>query len=436
MANINTLDFLLGKYELGQTLGTGAFSEVKAATERSTGNKFAIKIIDKTKCKGKETMIETEVKILMRVRHENIVRLFEIHGIVSGIVFFTPIHQSDRVTGGELFDDIVGRGKYSETETGKIVYRILLAINYLHSHGIVHRDLKVDVTIKQKNPDYLNQPENLLLSDKTPNAKIMISDFGLSKIFCEEEVMKTACGTPGYVAPEVLKRQGYGREVDLWSLGVITYILLCGYPPFYDSNNVELFKQIMTGRYEFDKPWWDDISDNAKDFIKKLLVLDPYRRMTAHNALHHPFIHQALGTRSELNRVTTEKFSPEPNSMLHLEQNNVATIPEYFMPQFRLPKQEQHQYPVGSQRHSCIHGHQNIQQNLAHTSQENYDCISVASEKLTQQCHRTHTIQPGRPLGTKTHMDDSACATSNEGLANVAQPVSGSLKWAWKKWTW
>ncbi|KAJ3390706.1 hypothetical protein HDU84_007108 [Entophlyctis sp. JEL0112] len=171
--------------------------------------------------------------------------------------------RSDRVTGGELFDDIVGRGKYSETETGKIVYRILLAINYLHSHGIVHRDLKVDVTIKQKNPDHLNQPENLLLSDKTPNAKIMISDFGLSKIFCEEEVMKTACGTPGYVAPEVLKRQGYGREVDLWSLGVITYILLCGYPPFYDSNNVELFKQIMTGRYEFDKPWWDDISDNG-----------------------------------------------------------------------------------------------------------------------------------------------------------------------------
>ncbi len=105
------------------------------------------------------------------------------------------------------------------------------------------------------------QPENLLLSDKTKYPKIMISDFGLSKIFNDDEVMKTACGTPGYVAPEVLKRQGYGRGVDLWSLGVITYILLCGYPPFYDQNNTELFRQIMAGKYVFDSPWWDPVTD-------------------------------------------------------------------------------------------------------------------------------------------------------------------------------
>jgi calcium/calmodulin-dependent protein kinase I len=113
----------------------------------------------------------------------------------------------------------------------------------------VHRDLK---------------PENLLLSEKSKNAKVMISDFGLSKIYNEEIAMKTACGTPGYVAPEVLRRQGYGREVDLWSIGVITYILLSGYPPFYDANNVELFKKIMAGRYEFDRPWWDNIAERGK----------------------------------------------------------------------------------------------------------------------------------------------------------------------------
>ncbi len=118
----------------------------------------------------------------------------------------------------------------------------------MHQNGIVHRDLK---------------PENLLLSDKSKNAKIMISDFGLSKLYDEETAMKTACGTPGYVAPEVLRRQGYGREVDLWSIGVITYILLSGYPPFYDANNVELFKKIMAGRYAFDRPWWDNISEKG-----------------------------------------------------------------------------------------------------------------------------------------------------------------------------
>jgi calcium/calmodulin-dependent protein kinase I len=147
----------------------------------------------------------------------------------------------------------VSRGKYHEADASRIVHKILCAIVYLHDMGIAHRDLK---------------PENLLLSDRTKDAKIMISDFGLSKIFLEDEVMKTACGTPGYVAPEVLKREGSGREVDLWSLGVITYILLCGYPPFYDQNNVALFKLIMAGKYTFDRPWWDSLSESGILFIR------------------------------------------------------------------------------------------------------------------------------------------------------------------------
>ena len=180
-----------------------------------------------------------------------------------------------RVTGGELFDEIVGRGKYDEADASRIIHKILGAVVYLHDLGIAHRDLK---------------PENILLSDRTINAKIMISDFGLSKIFHEDEVMKTACGTPGYVAPEVLKRQGYGKEVDLWSLGVIAFILLCGYPPFYDKNNVELFRLIIAGKFSFEKPWWDKISESAKDFIKHLLLLNPSARSTAREALDHPWI--------------------------------------------------------------------------------------------------------------------------------------------------
>ncbi|KAJ3242116.1 calcium calmodulin-dependent protein kinase type 1G [Chytriomyces hyalinus] len=269
------MEHLLSKFELGETLGTGAFSEVKLATERVTGNRYAIKIIDKAKCKGKEGMIETEVNILIRVQHEHIVQLYEMFAIENKIYLVMEM-----VTGGELFDDIVSKGKYNETDASRIIHKILGAVDYLHSIGIAHRDLK---------------PENLLLSDKSANAKVVISDFGLSKILNDESAMKTACGTPGYVAPEVLRKRGYGREVDLWSIGVISYILLCGYPPFYDQNNAVLFRQIMSGRFEFDSPWWDNISKEAKDFIRRLLVLDPKQRYTAKQALAHPYIVKTCG---------------------------------------------------------------------------------------------------------------------------------------------
>jgi serine/threonine protein kinase len=258
------------KYELHRVLGTGAFSEVRLGTEHRTGKQFAIKIVDRSKCKGKEDMIETEVKILTRIDHPNIVKLYEKFEFDNKLFLVMEL-----VTGGELFDEIVGRGSFPERDAARIVEKILEAILYLHSMGIVHRDLK---------------PENLLLSEHSSHAEIKISDFGLSKIFNEVEVMKTACGTPGYVAPEVLRRQGYGPEVDLWSLGVITYILLCGYPPFFDQKNAELFKKIMAGKYQFDHPWWDNISEAGKDFVRRLLVVDIKKRFTAEEALRHPFI--------------------------------------------------------------------------------------------------------------------------------------------------
>ncbi|KAM9524107.1 calcium/calmodulin-dependent protein kinase type 1-like isoform 2-T3 [Salvelinus alpinus] len=179
------------------------------------------------------------------------------------------------VSGGELFDRIVEKGFYTEKDASKLIQQILDAVKYLHDMGIVHRDLK---------------PENLLYYSMEEDSKIMISDFGLSKIEGSGSVMSTACGTPGYVAPEVLAQKPYSKAVDCWSIGVIAYILLCGYPPFYDENDAKLFEQILKAEYEFDSPYWDDISDSAKDFIVHLMEKDPRIRYTCDQALQHPWI--------------------------------------------------------------------------------------------------------------------------------------------------
>ncbi|OCT65497.1 hypothetical protein XELAEV_180417364mg, partial [Xenopus laevis] len=151
------------------------------------------------------------------------------------------------VTGGELFDRIIERGYYTEKDASQLIRQVLDAVQYLHNMGIVHRDLK---------------PENLLYATPFEDSKIMISDFGLSKIE-DGGMMATACGTPGYVAPELLEQKPYGKAVDVWAIGVISYILLCGYPPFYDENDSELFNQILKAEYEFDSPYWDDISESG-----------------------------------------------------------------------------------------------------------------------------------------------------------------------------
>jgi len=181
------------------------------------------------------------------------------------------------LTGGELFDRIVAKGSYSEREASDLIKDITSAIQYLHSIGIVHRDLK---------------PENLIYLNQRADSPIKITDFGLAKFRSGSklEAMTTACGTPGYVAPEVLKNEPYGKAVDMWSLGVILYILLCGFPPFYHESTAALYKQIKKGEYDFPDPYWTDISDSARDLVKSLLTVDPKKRFTAKQVLAHPWI--------------------------------------------------------------------------------------------------------------------------------------------------
>ncbi|XP_037551798.1 calcium/calmodulin-dependent protein kinase type 1D [Nematolebias whitei] len=257
-------------FHLKELLGTGAFSEVVLAQEKQSARMFAVKCIPKKALKGKESSIENEIAVLRKIKHENIVALEDIYESPDHLYLVMQL-----VSGGELFDRIVEKGFYTEKDASTLIRQVLDAVNYLHKMGIVHRDLK---------------PENLLYFNPQDESKIMISDFGLSKMEGSGDVMSTACGTPGYVAPEVLAQKPYSKAVDCWSIGVIAYILLCGYPPFYDENDSKLFEQILKADYEFDAPYWDDISDSAKDFISCLMEKDPTKRFTCEQALRHPWI--------------------------------------------------------------------------------------------------------------------------------------------------
>jgi calcium/calmodulin-dependent protein kinase I len=263
-------------YDIGEELGRGAFSVVRLAVNKKDGSKWAVKIIDKKSAGQDMDRLETEIEILKKVSHPNIICLKDIYDTKTTFYIVTEL-----VTGGELFDKIVEVGNYSEKDAAVLVQKMLSAIGYLHSLGIVHRDLK---------------PENLLLKDGSDISEVKLADFGLSKIVGQKVMMQTACGTPGYVAPEVLQAQGYGPEVDLWSIGVITYILLCGFPPFYHEELPELFEQIMSADFDFPEEYWDSVSGEAKDFIKKLLVVKPAERLSVDAALNHPWIRGQAGS--------------------------------------------------------------------------------------------------------------------------------------------
>lgn len=244
---------------------------MQLVTDPTTGMDYAMKVIDKARCRGEEQHIIQEVTILKDINHPNVIRLHEVFETKEKIYL-----QMELVRGGELFDRIVEKGYFSERDARRVISAVCAALEYLHGRNIAHRDLK---------------PENLLLSDETDDAEIKIADFGLSTAAGASCVLDTFCGTLSYVAPEVLQSQGYhGKPVDMWAVGVITYILLCGYPPFYSEDDAEITQMTLKGQYSFPSPEWENVSKDAKDFISSLLVLEPTDRLSAKQALRHPWL--------------------------------------------------------------------------------------------------------------------------------------------------
>uniref|UniRef100_A0A8W8KQ93 non-specific serine/threonine protein kinase n=5 Tax=Magallana gigas TaxID=29159 RepID=A0A8W8KQ93_MAGGI len=262
---------LRAKYDVGRVIGEGNFAVVKECMDRATRKMYALKNINKRRCKGKEHIIENEVAILRRVNHPNIILLVEEFDTKDSLYLVM-----EYVKGGDLFDDIALSTKYTERDASSMINNLLHALKYLHNLRIVHRDVK---------------PENLLVIDHSDGSKsLKLGDFGLAT-YCEDQLF-TVCGTPTYVAPEILSEVGYDFKVDIWAAGVILYILLCGFPPFASPSNdqEELFDQIAEGRYEFTSPYWDDVSESAMELISDMLVVDPADRLSAVDILGHPWV--------------------------------------------------------------------------------------------------------------------------------------------------
>ncbi|KAL3066995.1 calcium/calmodulin-dependent protein kinase type II delta 2 chain isoform X2 [Trematomus bernacchii] len=296
------------EYQLFEELGKGAFSVVRRCVKISNGQEFAAKIINTKKLSARDHQkLEREARICRLLKHTNIVRL---HESISEEGFHYLVF--DLVTGGELFEDIVAREYYSEADASHCIQQILESVQHCHVNGIVHRDLK---------------PENLLLASKLKGAAVKLADFGLAiEVQGDQQAWFGFAGTPGYLSPEVLRKDPYGKPVDMWACGVILYILLVGYPPFWDEDQHRLYQQIKAGAYDFPSPEWDTVTPDAKDLINKMLTINPSKRITSAEALKHPWICQRSTVASMMHRQETVECLKKFNARRKLKGAILTTL--------------------------------------------------------------------------------------------------------------
>ncbi|ORX94136.1 Pkinase-domain-containing protein [Basidiobolus meristosporus CBS 931.73] len=298
---MNLVDKLLGQpashekkrqYKIGKVLGSGSYGEVKEAQVTKTGQLVAIKVILKERLGDRLDMVYRELATVKKLQHPNVVGLID--WFESKTKFYLVF---ELVRGGELFDRIIEQGKFTEKDAVKVVHTLIDTVAYLHRENVVHRDLK---------------PENLLFKDPSPDAPLMVVDFGVAKsVTDDEDILRTVCGSRGYTAPEILWKRGYGKPVDMWSIGVITYILLCGYLPFQRwEGHPEYLNALRRAKYRFDEKYWCNVSEDAKDFISHLLDPNPDTRFTAAQALHHRWLAGQTAHEVDLLSNVRENFNP------------------------------------------------------------------------------------------------------------------------------
>ncbi|KAM7018469.1 serine/threonine-protein kinase Chk2 [Tautogolabrus adspersus] len=295
---------LQGKYVLTRRIGTGVCGEVKLAFERSTCKRFAVKIINKKNFQSEGTAIrnaQTEIEILQRIDHPCLIKTEDFYQTDDSYYIVLELME-----GGELFNRVKSQQQLKEHVAKLYFYQMLKAVQYLHSNGIIHRDLK---------------PENILLSSHNDVCLIKVTDFNQSRILEEAMLMRTLCGTPSYLAPEVFTHAsttGYSLAVDAWSLGVLLFVCLGGYPPFHESfSKKTITEQIIGGEFTMVQAKWRHVSDQAKDVVRKLLVVDPGKRMTIEEALKHPWL--------QVTKPHTQHYN---NTTVHLQHyySSVALI--------------------------------------------------------------------------------------------------------------
>ncbi|XP_059373642.1 calcium/calmodulin-dependent protein kinase type II subunit gamma isoform X25 [Carassius carassius] len=308
MATIVTSTRFTDEYQLYEELGKGAFSVVRRCVKKSTGQEYAAKIINTKKLSARDHQkLEREARICRLLKHPNIVRL---HDSISEEGFHYLVF--DLVTGGELFEDIVAREFYSEADASHCINQILESVSHIHQHDIVHRDLK---------------PENLLLASKMKGAAVKLADFGLAiEVQGDQQAWFGFAGTPGYLSPEVLRKDPYGKPVDIWACGVILYILLVGYPPFWDEDQHKLYQQIKAGAYDFPSPEWDTVTAEAKNLINQMLTINPAKRITADQALKHPWVCQRSTVASMIHRQETVECLRKFNARRKLKGAILTTM--------------------------------------------------------------------------------------------------------------
>ncbi|XP_017292034.1 calcium/calmodulin-dependent protein kinase type II subunit gamma isoform X7 [Kryptolebias marmoratus] len=308
MATTATSTRFTDEYQLYEELGKGAFSVVRRCVKKSSGQEYAAKIINTKKLSARDHQkLEREARICRLLKHSNIVRL---HDSISEEGFHYLVF--DLVTGGELFEDIVAREYYSEADASHCISQILESVNHIHQHDIVHRDLK---------------PENLLLASKMKGAAVKLADFGLAiEVQGDQQAWFGFAGTPGYLSPEVLRKDPYGKPVDIWACGVILYILLVGYPPFWDEDQHKLYQQIKAGAYDFPSPEWDTVTPEAKNLINQMLTINPAKRITAEQALKHPWVCHRSTVASMMHRQETVECLRKFNARRKLKGAILTTM--------------------------------------------------------------------------------------------------------------